>query len=65
MVRKIERSYAFSDREIREALLAWLKVKDIPAPQYIGDTPNCKWIKEDAGLRVEWTEEGEIEMGTR
>ena len=63
MVRKIERSYAFSDREIREALLGWLRAKNIPSPTYVGDTPDCKWIKEEGGLRVEWTEEDEIELG--
>ena len=60
MERRIDRSYAFSDREIREALVAWLKSKDLQAPQYVGDTPDTKWIKEPAGIRVEWSEKDEL-----
>lgn len=63
MVRRVVRTYSFNDREIREALIAWLNKKDIPSPGYVGDTPTCKWVKEPAGMTVEWTEEGEIEMG--
>lgn len=60
MERLIQRTYSFNDREIREALIAWLKSKDMPAPNYVGDTPDCKWVKETAGLRVEWFEQDEL-----
>ena len=62
MMRKLVRTYSFSDREIREALIQALNRKDRPAPQYVGDTPTCKWIKEEAGLTVEWTDEDEIDL---
>lgn len=60
MERRIQRTYAFNDREIREALIAWLKSKDMQAPSYVGDTPDTKWTKESAGLRVEWFEADEV-----
>jgi hypothetical protein len=62
MVRKIERTYSLSDREVNEAILAWLKAKDMPVPGYVGDTPTCKWIKEPSGIRIEWTDEGNVEL---
>lgn len=60
MERRIDRQYAFSDREIRVALIAWMKSKDMPAPSYVGDTPDTKWLKEPAGLRVAWSEVDEV-----
>lgn len=64
MVRRVSRAYSFSDREIRQALIDWLNKKDIPAPKYVGDTPDTKWIKEEAGLTVQWAEECEMDMGS-
>lgn len=60
MERKIVRTYAFSDREVNEALIAFLKAKDMQAPSYVADTPTTKWIKEPMGIRVEWTDEDEM-----
>jgi hypothetical protein len=62
MERKIVRTYAFSDQEVNEALIAWLKSKDIQAPSYVGNTPCTKWIKEPKGIRVEWTDADEMVM---
>jgi hypothetical protein len=62
MMRKLVGTYSFSDREIREALIKSLKANDRPAPQYVGDTPTCKWTKEVAGLTVEWTDEDEMDL---
>lgn len=59
---KIVRTCSFSDREVNEALIAWLKSKDRPAPGYVGDTPTTKWIKESHGITVEWKEELETEV---
>lgn len=61
MKRKIERSYSLDQREIREAILAWIKAKDLPSPSYVGNTPTCTWYDEDGGVRIEWMEEGEVE----
>ncbi len=60
MQKKVTRSYELHDRDIREAIIAWLRAKDLPAPIYVGDTPDCKWIKRVEGIGVEWTEEAEI-----
>jgi hypothetical protein len=49
-----------STREIREAILAWLKARDMPSPGYVGDTDTVRWTDEPAGVRVEWTEQDEI-----
>lgn len=62
MERKVVRTYAFPDRDVREILVAYLKSKDMPAPSYVGDTPTCKWTKDPEGVRVEWTEEGELSL---
>jgi hypothetical protein len=62
MVRKISRVYELSDREVNEAILAHLRIKDMPVPQYVGDTPTVKWIKQPNGIRIEWTEEGELDV---
>jgi hypothetical protein len=63
MKRSITRSYIFSEGDVREALLAWLRAKDLPTPKYIGNTPDTDWaVYDDGGIRVEWTEEDEVEQ---
>lgn len=64
MHRKIDRSYTLHRTEVREAILAWLKAKDLQRPDYIGDTPTCRWIDlpADGGVRIEWTEEGSVDV---
>lgn len=62
MDRRIERRYFFSEREIREILVAHLKAKDVPAPDYVGDTPTCKWENDPLGVYVTWTDESQIEL---
>lgn len=63
MTRTIERTYTFSQREVREAILAALKAKDIPCPQYVGNTDTCTWRDlEDGSVVVAWTDTGEIEL---
>lgn len=59
MERKIDRSYAFSEREIREALLAWLKAKDLPAPAGAYEN-QVTWTQEPRGLRLAWSEQDEM-----
>jgi len=60
MERCIVRSYSIPTREIREAIVAYLKAKNMPAPAYVADTPNCKWTDLPAGVKVEWTEQDEM-----
>ena len=61
MKRTIQRSYEIHQRDVHEAVLAWLRSKDMPVPTYIGDTPTCKWIVVPNGLKIEWTEEDETD----
>jgi hypothetical protein len=57
MIRKIERTYVWSHREVAEALIQQLRAKDIPAPQYVADTNNTKWEFGASGVTVEWADE--------
>lgn len=60
MKRRIERSYIFSEVDIREAIIAWLNSKDLPSPGYVGDTDTVQWVEEPDGLRVVWVEHDDI-----
>jgi len=60
MQRKIVRNYFFSDNEINNALLAMLKVRDMPAPDYAGNAGTTRWTKEPNGVRVEWVDEEDV-----
>lgn len=63
MIRKIARNYFFSDNEINNILVATLKAKDIPAPEYVGNASTTRWTKEPNGIRVEWTDhDNDIEI---
>lgn len=62
MNRKLDRSYYFNAREVAEIVIAHLRAKDIPAPGYVGDTPTCKWVIDDQGIRVTWTDEDQVEL---
>jgi hypothetical protein len=62
MNRRIVRSYYWTTHEVAVALVAQLKLKDVPAPEYVGDTKTTKWIIDSSGVRVEWTDEGEVEL---
>lgn len=62
MNRKIARSYFFSDNEINNILVAHLKTKDIPAPEYVGNAGTTQWTKEKNGVRVEWTDSDDVEI---
>lgn len=58
MKRNIERTYSLSRAEVHEAVVAWLKSKNVPAPDYIGNTPTCQWSDENEGeLKVNWIEQ--------
>jgi DNA-binding beta-propeller fold protein YncE len=63
MTRTITRSYAFSQSDVREALIAWMKSKDLQAPMYVGDTPSgTTWtVTEDGGHTVTWIDEDEVQ----
>lgn len=65
MNRSIRRNYAFTQREVREILLWWMKQKDLQRPQYLGDTDDTFWsTTEDGGVRVEWLADDQIDLET-
>lgn len=58
MKRKVVRRYEIDGQDVREAILMWLRSKDTPVPQYIGDTPTCKYTHAvDGAVVIDWTEE--------
>jgi hypothetical protein len=58
MTRTIQRTYKFSQEDVRNALCEFLRKRDIQSPQYIGNTPCTKWsINSDGSQTVEWTVE--------
>lgn len=62
MTRTITRSYDFDVRDVREALIAWLRSKDMQAPKYVGNTDDTKWtVGTDGSQRVEWTEQDKVD----
>lgn len=63
MNRKIVRKYEIDGQDVREAILMWLRGKDMQAPQYIGNVAGqCNYTHADNGsVVIEWTEEGPVE----
>lgn len=60
MTRTLDRTYRFSEDDVRNALCEWLRKRDIPQPKYIGDTPCTKWTRGlDGSQTVQWSEEDE------
>lgn len=58
MNRRISRTYTWTKNEVAEALVAQLRAKDIPAPQYVGNAGTTKWTPSpDGSMTVEWTDE--------
>jgi hypothetical protein len=58
MIRKIARTYTWTNKEVAEALIAQLRAKDIPTPQYVGNAGTTKWTPmADGSMTVEWTDE--------
>jgi len=65
MNRSIRRSYAFTQREVREILIDGMKQKDLQRPQYVGDTDDTFWsMTDDGGVRVEWLADDQIDLET-
>lgn len=62
MNRCIRRHYTFSDRDVREILIEWMKGKDLPRPSYVGDTDTTKWTTLADGILVEWTEDDQVDV---
>jgi len=54
---EITRRYSFTQRDVYEALVAWLKSQDIQQPIYVGDAETTRWFWNADGIKVEWTEE--------
>lgn len=62
MTRTIEREYVLSKREVHEAVLAWLKIKDLHYPLYVENTANTVWLYDSAGqLTIKWTVKDEVD----
>lgn len=65
MNRSIRRKYGFTQPEIREILLWWMKQKDLQRPQYVGDTGTTCWsTTSDDGILVEWVDDDQIDLDT-
>jgi hypothetical protein len=62
MNRRVVRTYSFSANEVAEALIAWMKSKDMPTPMYVGNAGTTTWDLGKAGVRVEWTDEDAIDL---
>lgn len=63
MNRKIFRTYTWTKNEVAEALIAQLRVRDIPTPQYVGNAGTTKWTPmADGSMTVEWTDEDTTEV---
>ena len=61
MVRTLTRRYEFTPREVREAILSWLKEHDIPRPDYVESNDMVEWThKPDGGIEVGWVLKDEI-----
>lgn len=60
MTRTIQRTYTFSQDDVRNALCEFLRKRDIQSPQYVGNTPCTKWTRGlDGSVTVEWTVDDE------
>jgi hypothetical protein len=63
MNRKIIRTYTWSKNEVAEALIAQLKARDVPSPQYVGNAGTTKWTPmADGSMSVEWTDEDKTDL---
>lgn len=61
MKRTIQRSYEIAQHDINEAIIQWLRMKDMPVPMYVGNAGNTKWTPQPNGMKIEWTEEDETD----
>ncbi len=62
MTRTITRSYTFTERDVREALCAWLRSKDVPSSKYLATADTTQWTPTTDGVQhVEWVETDEID----
>ncbi len=57
MKRMIRRSYELDEREVCEAIVAWLKAQDLPTPQYIATAGRTTWTHQPLDVKIEWEEE--------
>lgn len=62
MMRTIVRTYTWDPREVAEALIAQLRAKDIPPPDFVADTNDTKWTMGSDGVTVEWTDAGKVDV---
>jgi len=60
MKRSINRVYELDERDVCEAIVAYLKAKDLPAPQYVATTKDTIWTHQPLAVKIEWTEELEV-----
>jgi hypothetical protein len=57
MKRTISRVYLLDERDVCEAIVAWLKARDNPAPGYIATTDKVTWTHGPLDVKIEWHEE--------
>lgn len=62
MNRRIVRTYSFTAAEVGEAMILWMKSKDLPTPMYVGNAGTTTWALASSGVRVEWTDEDQVEV---
>lgn len=62
MNRRLDRRYRFTASEVNEIIIAHLRSKDIPAPQYVATNPHCIWVMDTDGVEVSWTDEDSVDL---
>lgn len=58
MKRTVTRVYLLDERDVCEAIVAWMKAKDLPAPMYVATTPaaGVTWTHQPLDVKIEWHE---------
>lgn len=58
MTRTIERTYELTERDVRDAILMWLRAKELQRPNYVGGTDTVTWHGPGAAT-VRWVDTDE------
>lgn len=62
MKRAIARDYTLDKRDVREAIVAWIKSKGLPTPGYLDNTPSTSWEDlPDGSVKIRWSEDDDVE----
>lgn len=63
MIRRVDSTYTFPGRDVRELLCEFLKRRGLPSPGYVGDTDTVKWKHEtDGTVTVTWRDVADVEV---